>query len=126
MQTQSGAQANAQGNVKYREMWIQVVLVIVTLGIYVIYWFYQTVTEIKGLAGDTEISPTLLTVLLFVPFGAIYSHYKYGEVFEKISSERLNRWILFLLWLFFSPAVWFIVQTELNKRATYGWPSQTQ
>ncbi|MCH9031062.1 MAG: DUF4234 domain-containing protein [candidate division Zixibacteria bacterium] len=125
MQTQSGVQANAQANVKYREMWIQVVLVIVTLGIYVIYWFYQTVTEIKGLAGDTEISPTLLTVLLFVPFGAIYSHYKYGEVFEKISSERLNRWILFLLWLFFSPAVWFIVQTELNKRATYGWPSQT-
>lgn len=119
-------QANTQGNVKYREMWIQVILVIVTFGIYVIYWFYQTVTEIKGLAGDTEISPTLLTVLLFVPFGAIYSHYKYGEVFEKISSERLNRWILFLLWLFFSPAVWFIVQTELNKRATYGWPSQTQ
>jgi hypothetical protein len=29
----------------------------------------------------------------------------------------MNRWVLFLLVLVFMPAVWFIVQTELNKRA---------
>jgi hypothetical protein len=29
----------------------------------------------------------------------------------------MNRWVLFLLALVFMPAVWFIVQSELNKRA---------
>ena len=117
-------QANTHVNVKYRNMWGQVALVILTLGIYTIYWFHQTATEIKAISGDKEISPGLLTVLIFVPFGIIYSYYKYGELYEKIDSENINRWIIFILSLVFLPAVWFIAQTELNKRATYGRPGQ--
>lgn len=114
-----------ENGVKYRNMWAQVGLVIITLGIYVIYWFYQTACELKYLAKDQAASPGLWTVLLFIPFGAIYSHYKYGEIFENVSTEKLNRWIIFLLWFVFSPAVWFIVQTELNRRATFGKPPQS-
>jgi hypothetical protein len=106
--------------VKERNMWAQVGLVIITLGIYVIYWFYQTATELKYLANDPQASPGLWTVLLFIPFGCIYSHYKYGELYEKVSSEKLNRWIIFILWFVFSPAVWFIVQTDLNRRVREG------
>ena len=109
--------------VKYRNMFIQVLLVIVTLGIYTIYWFYQTACELKGLADDREISPGLLTVLLFIPFGALYSYYKYGELYEKVSDEHLNRWLLFVLWIVFSPAVWFMVQLDLNKRANAAQPA---
>lgn len=104
--------------IKYREMPVQVLLMIVTLGLYSIYWFYQTAVELKSITDDTEASPTLWTVLLFVPFGAIYSFYKYSEMYERAALERLDRWILFLLWIVFSPAVWFIVQTDLNRRAT--------
>jgi hypothetical protein len=111
-----------ENGVKYRNMWKQVGLVIITLGIYIIYWFYQTACELKYLAKDQQASPGLWTVLLFIPFGGFYSDYKYSELFQKVSSESLNRWILFLLWIVFSPAVWFIVQTELNRRATYGMP----
>jgi len=110
--------------VKYRDMWAQVGLMIITIGFYAFYWFYVTAMELKDLAEDREANPGLWTVLLFVPFGAIYSDYKYGELYEKISSDNLNRWILFILWIVFSPAVWFIVQTELNKRATYNLPGQ--
>ena len=109
--------------VKYRNMWAQVGLVIVTFGIYVIYWFYQTATELKFLGNDPNASPGLWTVLLFIPFGALYSHYKYGELFQAVGTEKLNRWIIFLLWIVFAPAVWFIVQTELNRRATYDRPN---
>lgn len=105
------------GQVKYRNMLAQIFLVIITLGIYAIYWFYQTSMELKGLANDTQASPALWTVLLIIPFGCIYSFYKYGEIYEKVSTERLNRWIIFLLWFVFSPAVWFIVQTDMNRRA---------
>ncbi len=109
--------------VMYRNMWAQVGLFIITLGIYGIYWFYQTAKELKFLANDPNASPGLWTVLLFIPFGALYSHYKYGELFQTVSTEKLNRWIIFILWIIFSPAVWFIVQTELNRRAAYNRPS---
>jgi hypothetical protein len=109
--------------VKYRNMLGQVGLFIITLGIYGIYWFYVTADEMKYLAKDDAASPALWTVLLFLPFINFYSIYKYSELFQKISGESLNRWILFLLWIVFSPAVWFIVQVELNKKATINRPT---
>jgi hypothetical protein len=108
--------------VKYRNMWGQVGLMIITIGFYAIYWYYQTATELKYLNKDPNANPALWTVLLFVPFAGIYSHYKYAGLYELESTDHLNRWILFLLWIVFAPAVWFIVQTELNQRATYGQP----
>lgn len=73
--------------------------------------------ELKNIANDREASPALWTVLIFVPFGVIYSHYKFCELYEKVSVEHFNKWLLFVLWWVFAPAVWFIVQTDLNKRA---------
>ena len=111
-----------ESGVMYRNMWAQVGLVIITLGFYVFYWYYQTAKELQFLASDLYASPGLWTVLLFIPFGALYSYYKHGELFQVASTEKLNRWIIFILWIVFSPAVWFIVQTELNRRATYNRP----
>jgi hypothetical protein len=108
--------------VKYRNLPAQIGLFIITLGIYSIYWFYVTAEDMKYLADDHNASPALWTVLLFIPFANFYSLYMHSEIFQKISSENLNRWILFILWLVFSPAVWFIIQTELNKKATYNLP----
>lgn len=103
--------------VKNRNLLIQVVLFVITFGLYGIYWFYQTAQELKSLASDPEAAPGLWTVLIFIPFGIIYSHYQYSKLFQKVSSEKLNKWILFLLWIVFAPAVWFLVQTELNARS---------
>lgn len=103
--------------VKYRNMWVQVLLIIVTFGLYAIYWFYQTTSELKTIAKDSEAAPTLWTVLLFIPFGNIYSWYKHSELYEKVCTEKINKWVLFLLWLCFSPAIWFLVQRDLNKLA---------
>ncbi len=103
--------------IKYRNMIAQVFLTIITLGIYTIYWFYQISMEMKNIANDTEASPALWTVLLFIPFAGFYSYYKFSELYERISVEKFNKWLMFVLYLVFSPAVWFIVQTDLNKRA---------
>jgi hypothetical protein len=110
--------------VKFRNMWGQVGLMIITIGFYAFYWFYSTCTEMRGLANDHAAEPGLWTILLFIPFGCIYSYYKHGELYEKIASDKLNRWIIFILWIVFSPAMWFIVQTELNSKATYNKPGQ--
>jgi hypothetical protein len=105
--------------IKYRNMWAQVGLMIITLGFYSIYWFHQTAVELAGLAGDHRAEPGLWTILLFIPFAGLFSHFKYSELFETVSASHLGRWILWLLWIVFSPAVWLIVQSELNRRATY-------
>jgi len=103
--------------VKNRDMMVQVILFVITCGIYGIYWFYQTAVEMKALTRDSEAEPGLWTVLLFIPFANFYAHYRYSELFERVSDDHLNKWILFILWIVFCPAVWFIVQTDLNKKA---------
>ena len=108
--------------IQYRNMWGQVGLMIITFGIYSIYWFYQTAVEMKNMAQAHRAEPALWTVLLFIPIANFYSYFKYSELYEFISTDKFNRWILFLLWIFFSPAVWLIVQMQLNSRATYGRP----
>ena len=103
--------------IQQRNMGMQVLLMIITLGIYGIYWFYvtsQEMIEYKGLNG----SAGLWTLLLFVPFAGIYSIYKHGEAVEALTDGGMNRWIIFILTFVFGPAVWFITQSELNKRAT--------
>ncbi len=103
--------------IKQRNMWMQVVLMIITLGIYGIYWFYVTskeMIEYKRLDG----SAGLWTVLSVIPLANLYADYKQGEAVEVLTDGSINRWVIFILWLVFPPAVWFITQTELNKRAS--------
>ena len=103
--------------IKQRNMVMQVLLMIITLGIYGIYWFYVTskeMVEYKRLDGNSG----LWTVLSLIPFANLYAVYKQGEAVEALTDGSTNRWIIFILWMVFSPAVWFITQTELNKRAS--------
>jgi hypothetical protein len=104
-------------SVKHRNMFVQVLLVIITFGIYGIYWFYSTANEMADVVDDDDASPGLWTVLLFVPIVHFYSWYKYSELFERTSKGKIPFWVTFLLWIFFMPAVWFIVQMELNRMA---------
>ena len=101
--------------IRNRDMGAQVFLMIVTFGLYGIYWFYQSASELKIVAKDEKASPTLWTFLIFVPFGIFYSYFKYSELYEKVGTEKINVWILFILWYFFPPAIWFLVQKDLNK-----------
>lgn len=100
----------------------QVVIFALTLGLYSFYWFYETTKELKILLKDQDAQPGLWTVFLFLPFLCIYSLYKHSELYARFSSERLNKWIIFILWLVFAPAVWFLVQKDLNQ-AAQGWDS---
>jgi hypothetical protein len=100
-----------------RNMIVQVLLMIVTFGLYGIYWFWSSSDQLKYVTKDESASPVLWTVLLFVPFGCLYSYYCYSEIYEKVGTEKINKWILFILWFFFSPAVWFLVQRDLNRWA---------
>lgn len=96
-----------------RNMLIQVLLMIVTFGLYSIYWFYQTTQEMLGLQKREE-NVFLWTIFLIFPFLFFYAYYKHGELYEQLSRGEVNRWVMFVLWVVFPPAVWFIVQSKLN------------
>lgn len=103
--------------IKKRNMITQIILMVITFGFYWFYWFYQTAKEMKHITQDADAAPVLWLVLMFVPMGAFYSFFKYAELYEKICTEKLNKWVIFLLALVFYPAVWFLVQTDLNALA---------
>jgi hypothetical protein len=103
--------------IKRRNMLVQILLFIITLGIYAIYWFYVTSKEMvdyKRLDG----SPGLWTFLLFVPIANLYAYWKHSKAVEALTDGRFSVVLIFILWLFFSPAVWAITQIELNGLAT--------
>ena len=103
--------------IKRRDMPMQVLLFVVTLGLYGIYWFYVTMDEMikyKGLEG----SAALWTVLAIIPLLNLIAFYKQGEAVEALTEGSVNKWLMFVVWILISPAAWLITQIELNKRAT--------
>lgn len=103
--------------IKKRNVFLQVLLILVTLGIYGIYWFYvtsQEMIEYKKLEG----SAALWTVLYIIPLVNLYALYKQSSAVEALTDKGVNRWLMFVVWIIFSPAAWIVTQLELNKRAS--------
>jgi hypothetical protein len=100
--------------IKKRNMWMQVLLYAVTLGIY---WFYQTSKEmihLKGLKGNAG----LWTVLYIFPAAFFFAAWKHGSAVDELTEGRYNKVLIFALWIFLPIAVWIITQSELNKLAS--------
>lgn len=102
-------------NVKRRNMWVQVLLIFITFGLYSVYWYYWTTRELWELTGREDENIFLWTIFLCLPFTFFYSYYKQGEAFEKVTGGEVNRWLTFALWIVFPPAIWFMVQRKLNS-----------
>lgn len=102
--------------IKRRNMWVQGLFIIATTGIYLIWWFYITATEMleeRRLEGN----PMLWALLFFVPLGAVYSCWKYSQLVEEITGGKYHKVLMYAAWLLFPPAVWALVQIELKVLA---------
>ena len=104
-------------HIQQRNMVMQVVLVIITLGIYAIYWFYATLKELH-IANGKEGSAGGWTVLAIVPIANLFAWWHYSMEYEQFIDKKYPGIAIFILWLVFAPVVWFLVQTDLNKAAT--------
>ena len=103
--------------IKNRNMGMQIVLYVITFGIYGIYWFYvssKEMVEYKKLEG----SPGLWTVLFLIPIVNLYSYWKHSETVDALTDGQYNKILMFVLWIFINPVAWALTQIELNKRAT--------
>jgi hypothetical protein len=105
------------GHIKYRNMFIQVILYIITLGIYGLYWFYVTFEELTTANGKNEGTGCLWTFLLLVPIANLFSWWKHSMEYAEFVDDKYPVIALFILWIVFTPAVWFLVQMDLNRAA---------
>lgn len=105
-------------HIKYRNMVVQVVLYVITAGIYGIYWFYATLKELH-LANYTDARAGWWTVLLLVPIANIFAFWHHAHQYAQFIGEKYPGIGIFLLWLVFAPAAWFLVQRDLNRAASY-------
>ena len=101
---------------KKRNPVLVIILTFITLGIYGIYWFYQTSKELIAYT-HKQANPLLWTIGLFIPVLNLIVIWKYAHAVEEATGGRRNGILIFLLWMVFFPAVQYVVQSELNKLA---------
>ncbi len=106
-----------------RDPILVLVLTLVTCGIYGIYWWYVSMTEIKNSLGREDINPAIELLLGFVTCGIyfIYLHYKYPQLLlemqDRVRLPRNDISLISLLLAVFGLGLVsvFIMQTEMNK-----------
>jgi hypothetical protein len=92
----------------------QVVYSVLTFTLYWLYWIH--VTNKQLVAGtDADFDPTWRTIGLFIPFYNFVVIWRTCQDCEAVVDESGT--LLFLLWLVFVPAVWYLVQTGINEIA---------
>ncbi len=111
--------ATGQGrtdHIKYRNMIVQVILAIVTLGIYTIYWYYVTLDELHKANGKIA-GAGMWTVLSVIPIASLFAQWHHASEYAEFVDGKYPGIAIFILWIVFSPAVWFLVQMDLNRAA---------
>ncbi len=112
-----GGPGGRHSHIKYRNMFVQVILFVITLGIYGIYWFYSTYNEMTRANGKTEAKGCLWTFLVVIPIAQYFAFWKHSMEYAEVVDQKYPGIAIFIIWLVFSPIVWFIVQSDLNRIA---------
>jgi hypothetical protein len=107
-------------------VWVGV-FTLLTLGIYSIYWIFQTAKHLRDYGnangrdlgqspGMTLLAVTLGWFIIVPPFVAIYRQAKRIQQAQHLAGiQPLNGWIALVLYLVLSPVFFAYEQSELNK-----------
>ncbi len=115
--------ANGEGFTK-RNIWICLFLIVITGGIYGLYWLYCMGEELRELSGEPRLPRGGTLVLLTVVTLGIYHWYwifVVGEWIEKVRASRnlplRYSGILYmgLSIIGLSVAAWMLLQNEMNR-----------
>lgn len=104
-------------NIKSRNSIVAFLLSLVTCGIYGIYWTYSMAKDALSVKGEDNLLIILLCI--FIPFIGFYLlEKKFAEGCAEKGIEHKDNAVLYLiLGLIFPIAIFFLLQSELNKLA---------
>jgi Domain of unknown function (DUF4234) len=120
---------NTDGMAKIRSPWFVAIVGLLTLGIYVLFWWYYINREMVDYGrsrGTDELGDNPgLSVLALFPGGFIIvpailttiNTFKRIQKSQELSGqgEPINGWLGLVLYLVLAPALWAYMQTGLNK-----------
>lgn len=92
----------------------QVLFSIVTLSLYWLYWIHVTHKQLAR-GTDADFNPTWRTIGLFIPIYNLIVIWRTAHDCEAVTDQ--GGVVLFLLWIVFVPALWYLVQTGINDIA---------
>jgi hypothetical protein len=122
-----------RGRAKVRNLWIVLVLLIVTLGLYYLYWYYSINRELRDFGFSRherlDISPfvsvlaiTIGGFVLVPPFVSAWRTVKRVQVAEELAGiqehariDHVGGFVLFVFGFFFFPVEVFYLQAHLNR-----------
>lgn len=81
-------------HLKHRSLVGITLLTIITLGLYQIYWYFITKTEMNILNGKYVKVPFFLC--FFIPIVRIWWFWRFAKAIEKSTKGNVNRWSAFL------------------------------
>jgi|AP82_1055514.scaffolds.fasta_scaffold151375_2 magnesium-transporting ATPase (P-type) len=102
--------------IKGRSLVFQVVVWVLTFGLYGFYWYYSTLEEMTKF-NSQRTNSLVWTILMVVPFLNLWAMWKHASAADKAFEKEYPAVLLWLLWIFIQPAVWILVQLELNRIA---------
>lgn len=79
--------------IKHRSLIGITLLTIITIGIYQIYWYFITKTEMNVVNGKSAKVPFFL--LIFIPIINIWWFWRFAKAIEKITKGAVSRWSAF-------------------------------
>ncbi|MDQ3821926.1 MAG: DUF4234 domain-containing protein [Actinomycetota bacterium] len=122
-----------QGQAKVRNLWIALVLLIVTFGLYYLYWYYVINRELRDFGSGRherlDFSPAVSLLAMSVggllivpPFVSAWRAVKRVQVAEEVAGiqehariDHAGGFVLFVLGFLFFPIEVFYVQAHLNR-----------
>ena len=125
--------ALSRGEAKIRNGWIALVLLLVTLGLYYLYWYYAINRELRDFGSGRherlDISPavSLLAIsigsfLIVPPFVSAWRTVKRVKIAEELAGiqdhariDHVFGFVLFIFGFIFFPVEVFYLQAHLNR-----------
>ncbi|MFP3132133.1 MAG: DUF4234 domain-containing protein [Candidatus Nanopusillus sp.] len=100
---------------KERNILLVYILGVITLGVYIIYWLYETKKELNELGANI---PSF--ILYFIPIVNIYWLYRYTKGWTQVTKKN-DAILYFIVFYFLGIVMPYLVQKSLNEIArNYG------
>lgn len=94
-----------------KSLGMQVGLAIVTIGLYTIYWLYDTAKQL-----DAGTDRSLTPILAIIPVVNLLSVWQVSDAAEAITDQ--SKVLMFVLFVVFAPISWYWIQSGMNEAAS--------
>ena len=109
---------NNQSNYGYVDMLTHVLLLVLTFGIYHLYWIYKTTKFLNERSNNQRNEMAELLLSLFIPFYIIYWYYRTAEIMDEVDMAHPNKDFKTLIIVFsiiIAVVAAVMVQDRINK-----------